>query len=58
MIEQAGRGVFMFSTDIPHPEGGRDPQAQFAKALAATSPAHQDRFYAGNLNERLHGRPG
>jgi uncharacterized protein len=25
MIEQAGPGLFMFSTDYSHPEGGRDP---------------------------------
>jgi predicted TIM-barrel fold metal-dependent hydrolase len=58
MIEQAGPELFMFSTDYPHPEGGRDPLAKFAKSLAATSPADQERFYAGNLTELLNGRPG
>jgi predicted TIM-barrel fold metal-dependent hydrolase len=58
MIEQAGPELFMFSTDYPHPEGGRDPLAKFARALASTSPAHQERFYAGNLTELLNGRPG
>jgi uncharacterized protein len=58
MIEQAGPELFMFSTDYPHPEGGRDPLAKFAESLAATSPADQERFYAGNLTELLNGRPG
>jgi predicted TIM-barrel fold metal-dependent hydrolase len=58
MIEQAGPELFMFSTDYPHPEGGRDPLAKFAKALAPTSLADQERFYAGNLTELLNGRPG
>jgi uncharacterized protein len=58
MIEQAGPDLFMFSTDYPHPEGGRDPLAKFAKTLSATSPADQERFYAGNLTELLNGRPG
>jgi uncharacterized protein len=58
MIEQAGPELFMFSTDYPHPEGGRDPLAKFAKALASASPADQERFYAGNLTELLNGRPG
>src|SRR5262245_44954503 len=58
MIEQAGPELFMFSTDYPHPEGGRDPLAKFARALASTSPAHQELFYAGNLTELLNGRPG
>ena len=57
MIEQAGPELFMFSTDYPHPEGGRDPLAKFAKALASASPADQERFYAGNLAELLNGRP-
>jgi predicted TIM-barrel fold metal-dependent hydrolase len=58
MIEQAGPELFMFSTDYPHPEGGRDPLAKFAKALASTSPADQERFYAANLTELLNGCPG
>lgn len=58
LIEQAGPELFMFSTDYPHPEGGRDPLAKFAKALARTSPALQERFYAGNLTELLNGQPG
>ena len=58
MIEQAGPELFMFSTDYPHPEGGRDPLAKFAKALASTGPADQERFYAGNLTELLNGHPG
>lgn len=58
MIEQAGPELFMFSTDYPHPEGGRDPLAKFAKTLTCTSPADQERFYAGNLTELLNGRPG
>jgi predicted TIM-barrel fold metal-dependent hydrolase len=58
MIEQAGPELFMFSTDYPHPEGGRDPLAQFAKTLTSTSAADQELFYAGNLTELLNGRPG
>ena len=27
MIEQAGAELFLFSSDYPHPEGGRDPLA-------------------------------
>ena len=33
MIEQAGADLFMFSTDYPHPEGGRDPLAKFEEAM-------------------------
>lgn len=39
------------------PESGRHPLARFTKALASTGPAHQDRFYAGNLTQLLELRP-
>jgi predicted TIM-barrel fold metal-dependent hydrolase len=53
MIEQAGADLFMFSTDYPHPEGGRDPLAKFEATLAAVSEADKDRFYAANMTELL-----
>ena len=34
MIEQSGAELFVFSTDFPHPEGGRDPLQKFDDALA------------------------
>ena len=33
MIEQAGAELFLFSTDFPHPEGGRDPLRRFRASL-------------------------
>jgi predicted TIM-barrel fold metal-dependent hydrolase len=51
MIEQAGPELFMFSSDYPHPEGGRDPLAKFEAALTSTSAADQARFYAQNMQE-------
>ena len=53
MIEAAGAELFMFSTDFPHPEGGRDPLAKFEETLAATSEADRDRFYYGNMAELI-----
>ncbi len=53
MIEQAGPELFMFSTDYPHPEGGRDPLALFENSLTGTSEADKERFYAGNMAELL-----
>ncbi len=57
MIEQAGPELFMFSTDYPHPEGGRDPLAKFAETMTDLDEATQDRFYHGNMAELL-GRVG
>jgi predicted TIM-barrel fold metal-dependent hydrolase len=56
MIEQAGAELFMFSTDYPHPEGGRDPLAKFEEALGNTAEADRERFYSGNMAELLDGR--
>jgi predicted TIM-barrel fold metal-dependent hydrolase len=55
MIEQAGGELFMFSTDYPHPEGGRDPLAKFEETLTSTSHDDQTLFYSGNMTELLHG---
>jgi predicted TIM-barrel fold metal-dependent hydrolase len=53
MIEQSGPELFMFSTDYPHPEGGRDPLAKFEEELVEVAAAERDRFYAGNMAELL-----
>ena len=54
MIEQAGAELFMFSTDYPHPEGGKNPLAKFEEALVTTSAADQERFYFANMDELVH----
>jgi predicted TIM-barrel fold metal-dependent hydrolase len=56
MIEQAGAELFMFSSDYPHPEGGRDPLAKFEAAMEGVDEAAKERFYAGNM-AWLMGRP-
>ena len=55
MIDQAGPDLFMFSTDYPHPEGGRDPLTKFEETLTDVSEADQARFFAGNMAELLTG---
>ena len=55
MIEQAGPDLFMFSSDYPHPEGGKDPLAKFKEALLTTAGDAQSRFYHDNMAELLSG---
>jgi uncharacterized protein len=55
MIEQAGPELFMFSSDYPHPEGGKDPLAKFKEALWTTGGDAQSRFYHRNMAELLTG---
>jgi predicted TIM-barrel fold metal-dependent hydrolase len=49
MIEQAGDDMFMFSSDYPHPEGGRDPLKRFNASLEGVSPEAMEKFYSGNF---------
>jgi predicted TIM-barrel fold metal-dependent hydrolase len=53
MIENAGDDLFLFSSDYPHPEGGRDPLGRFETSLAATSADARDRFYARNFEAMM-----
>lgn len=56
LIEQAGAEIFMFASDYPHPEGGRDPVGRFDASLeAADAPAaSRERFYHGNFADLFH----
>jgi predicted TIM-barrel fold metal-dependent hydrolase len=53
MIEQAGDDLFMFSTDYPHPEGGRDPLAKFEEAMPDVPEHTKHRFYYQNMADLL-----
>jgi predicted TIM-barrel fold metal-dependent hydrolase len=53
MIREAGDELFLFSSDYPHPEGGRDPLSRFQAALADQDEAAKDKFYAGNFAEMM-----
>jgi predicted TIM-barrel fold metal-dependent hydrolase len=53
MIEQAGGDLFMFSSDYPHPEGGRDPLAKFEAELEGAGTEDRNRFYHANMAELL-----
>lgn len=53
MIEQAGADLFMFSTDYPHPEGGRDPLAKFEASMPGVSEADKHRFYYQNMADLI-----
>jgi predicted TIM-barrel fold metal-dependent hydrolase len=53
LIEQGGPELFLFSTDYPHPEGGRDPLGRFEASLAGVSEPAKERFYAKNFAEMM-----
>lgn len=53
MIQQAGPELFCFSSDYPHPEGGRDPLGRFEASLASVDDDARERFYATNYAEMM-----
>lgn len=56
LIEQAGAEIFMFPSDYPHPEGGRDPIDRLDESLEAGSvaAAARERFYHGDFATLFH----
>ena len=53
ILEHAGDDLLLFSSDYPHPEGGRDPLKRFAESLACAPAAALDRFYSGNFSAMM-----
>ena len=53
LIEQAGAELFCFSSDYPHPEGGRDPLGRFEASLDGIDEDAKARFYTGNYAEMM-----
>jgi predicted TIM-barrel fold metal-dependent hydrolase len=49
MIEQAGDDLFMFSSDYPHIEGGRNPLKRFESSMPGMNETTKERFYAQNF---------
>lgn len=57
LIEDSGDDLFLFSSDYPHPEGGRDPIGRFEASLDAhgIGPRARERFYSENFAELMRG---
>ncbi|MEP2990125.1 MAG: amidohydrolase family protein [Parasphingorhabdus sp.] len=49
MIEQSHPDLYMFSSDYPHVEGGRDPLGKFDGHLAAANDQVKDAFFTENF---------
>ncbi|MGO9341956.1 MAG: amidohydrolase family protein [Acidimicrobiales bacterium] len=53
LIDQCGPELFMFSTDYPHPEGGRRPFERFGSELDGFDDDTKERFFWRNGAELL-----
>jgi uncharacterized protein len=49
LIDQSSDELYLFSTDYPHVEGGRNPIGRFEGALGERSEAIRQKFYAENF---------
>ncbi|HEV7384873.1 MAG TPA: amidohydrolase family protein [Phenylobacterium sp.] len=49
LIDQSNEDLYLFSTDYPHIEGGRNPIARFETALGERGEAVRGKFYAENF---------
>ena len=53
IIREGGEELFLFSSDYPHIEGGRNPLKRFEESMAGTDEPAKERFYAGNFVEMM-----
>ena len=49
LIDQSNPDLYLFSSDYPHIEGGRNPIGRFETALGARDEAIREKFYAENF---------
>ncbi|MGH7864240.1 MAG: amidohydrolase family protein, partial [Candidatus Binataceae bacterium] len=56
IIEQAGPELCLFSSDYPHPEGGRNPLKRFESSLQGIGENAKERFYTANFAELMGSR--
>jgi predicted TIM-barrel fold metal-dependent hydrolase len=53
MIREAGSELFLFSSDYPHPEGGKDPIRKFEDTMEGIASDAKERFYRTNFEQMM-----
>lgn len=51
LIRESMPDLYLFSSDYPHAEGGRDPIGRFNRALTGIGQADQAQFFGGNFRD-------
>lgn len=49
LISESSADLYMFSSDYPHAEGGRDPIGRFTRTTAKITGDDQEKFFSGNF---------
>lgn len=50
LVRESSPDLYLFSSDYPHAEGGRDPVGRFSRAVASLSDVDQQKFFEGNFH--------
>ncbi len=53
LIDQSDPRLYMYGSDYPHAEGGRDPMGRFDRSLDGSADEVIERFYSGNFAELM-----
>jgi predicted TIM-barrel fold metal-dependent hydrolase len=51
IVRESAPELYLFSSDYPHAEGGRDPIGRFERSTAALTEPDRARFFAGNFRD-------
>jgi predicted TIM-barrel fold metal-dependent hydrolase len=51
IVRESGPELYMFSSDYPHAEGGRDPLGRFDRSTASLDEHDRARFFYANFND-------
>ena len=50
LVEESNEDLYMFSSDYPHAEGGRDPIGRFSRSLEGHSEQVKEKFFCKNFD--------
>jgi predicted TIM-barrel fold metal-dependent hydrolase len=53
MVRESNSDLYLFSSDYPHIEGGRNPLGRFEASLEGMSEEVLNKFYADNMSRLL-----
>ncbi len=51
MVKESHPELYLFSSDYPHAEGGRDPIGRFERSTETLTPNERQCFFSGNFDE-------
>ena len=53
LLDRIPTQILTYSSDYPHPEGGKQPFATFEAQLQGASPEQREQFFGGSISELM-----